>query len=205
MSVIIYDLRKLPVAPGQTETGYRPVVANSNPISEDSLYDTIVKHTSLTEGDVKSALSTLADVIADQLSQGNSVNIPELGTFSLSLTAGQKIESASDKQAADHIHIAGINFRAKKAFQRRIGAVAFHRTRYPNAGEERADVAEAKELITSYFAEHPDALLTSTDVQRLLHCSRTVANVRLSSLVSDGTLLRLGRRNSPYYRLAEGE
>lgn len=205
MSLITYDLRKLPVAPGQTDPGYRPVVANSNQLSDEQLYDVIVKRTSLDEGDVKSALSTLADVIANQLSQGNTVNIPELGTFSLSLTSDQKISSADDKQAADHIHVAGINFRAKKAFQRRVGAVTFHRTRYPNAGEECADVSEAKSIITSYFSENPNALLTSTNVQRLLHCSRTVANLRLSALVADGTLLRIGRRNAPYYRLVEGE
>lgn len=204
MSVITYDLRKIPVAPGQTDPGYRPVVANSNPISDEQLYEIISHRTTIHEADVKGALSVLAEVIAGQLSQGNTVNIPELGTFSLGLTSDQKITSADDKQAADHIHVSTIHFRAKKALRRRLGSVTFHRTRYPKAGTERADVSEAKELITAYFAENPNALMTSTDVQRLLHCSRTVANRRIASLVADGTLLRLGRRNSPYYRLAEG-
>lgn len=205
MSVIIYDLRKSPIAPGQPETGYRPVVANSNPISEDALYDTIVKRTSLTEGDVKSALSAVAELIADQLGQGNSVNIPELGTFSLSLTADEKIESADDKQAADHIHVAGINFRAKKSLQQRIGFVTFHRTRYPKAGTHCPNSLEAKEIIEDYFEANPDALLVSSTAQQLFHCSRTSVNRRIASLVADGTLVRLGRRSSPYYRLADSK
>lgn len=205
MSVITYDLRKMPVAPDRPDVGYFPVPAGSNPISDETLYSIISHRTSLDEADVKGTLSVLADVIASQLSQGNSVNIPELGTFSLSLTSDKRIVSADDKQAADHIHVAGINFRAKKSLQRRMGDVTFHRTRYPKAGTERATGDEAKTLIADYFAENPDAMLTSTDVQRLLHCSRAVANRRIATLVADGTLVRLGHRNSPYYRLAQGD
>lgn len=155
MSIITYDLRKSPVAPGRTDGGYFPVAVGSNPITEGMLYETISHRTTLEESDIKGALSALADIIAEQLSQGNTVNIPELGTFSLSLTSDRKIETADDKQAADHIHVAAINFRAKKALHRRMRSVTFHRTRYPRTGTERADTSEAKELIADYSQKIP--------------------------------------------------
>ncbi len=52
-------------------------------ISRTKMEEMIVRETSLSKGDVRSVLTTLSDFISDNLTEGYSVSLEEVGTLSI--------------------------------------------------------------------------------------------------------------------------
>ncbi|MCD8303490.1 MAG: DNA-binding protein [Prevotellaceae bacterium] len=65
----------------------------------EEVLDTIVDATSLACGDIKNAITSLAEVLAEGLSQGRSVDLGERGTFRLEVRS--KYESSPDDVSVD--------------------------------------------------------------------------------------------------------
>lgn len=79
-------------------------------ISQKELMDDVEKQTSLTSGDVKNAIDSLLYVIKKNLSDGRSVKLDGIGTFSVSIKS-RGVSNKKDFTTAD-VKRKMINFRA---------------------------------------------------------------------------------------------
>ena len=79
-------------------------------ISQRALMEDVEKQTSLTSGDVKNAIETLVYVIKKNLSEGRSVKLDGLGTFSVNLKSRGAATEKEFKATTDIIS-KSINFR----------------------------------------------------------------------------------------------
>ncbi len=71
---------------GQGKTVYYPVPKTIGNVTIDTVINRIVAATSLTKGDVRNALDSLAEVVCDELRNGNSVDLAELGRLRVEVT-----------------------------------------------------------------------------------------------------------------------
>ena len=75
-----------------------PRITDSEIVNEQQLAELMASHGSLTRGNAKAALGDLAEVMADLLKEGKTINIPSLGSFKLSIGTGSEICPNSDRR-----------------------------------------------------------------------------------------------------------
>lgn len=99
----IYDFYKNPKQKDSTEkTRYHARVVTNQTISTDELARKIHTRCTVTTADVKAVLTSLSDVIVEELKNGNRVYIDGLGYLQITLTCPE-IET-TDKTRAQSIH-----------------------------------------------------------------------------------------------------
>ncbi len=81
--------------------------------------DYIVDATSLTRGDLKNAITSLAEVLAEGLSEGRSVDLGDLGTFRLEVRSRYE-SSPEDVTVEDTLKVPTIVFYPKKRMLRKV-------------------------------------------------------------------------------------
>ena len=138
MPIIEYDLREQPHASGEKAAGYYPVAVSHNKADERKLHADISHATTLTPSDLAAALSAVAEFVARHLSQGDRVELPGIGTFSLRLGADGPIEYRDDKQLSRRLQIRGIRFLPK---QELLAAVR-EEARFRRSGKPSLSAAE---------------------------------------------------------------
>ena len=109
MSILIKSVER----PNPQDRGaapkYYPTVASRGTIDIDGLTDQISMISSLSRGDVYSAILSLLDIIPKELLDGKMVKLGKLGSLSLNLDA-EGVDSA-DKVTADKVKSVHIVFR----------------------------------------------------------------------------------------------
>lgn len=73
--------KKITFGTHKGETGYFATPASNNKRTLKSIIQSIVRATSLSEGDVENAITSLTNVIKDSLSEGTAVDLGVLGSF----------------------------------------------------------------------------------------------------------------------------
>ena len=68
-----------------------PRITDSEIVNEQQLAELIASHCTLSRGNAKAALGDLAEVMADLLREGKTINIPMLGSFRLSIGTDSEI------------------------------------------------------------------------------------------------------------------
>lgn len=202
MSVINYDLRKIPTPKDREELGYYPVISHPNKITGNQLCKLIEDQCTLTTADVKAVLSALAGVLTTHLGMGVRVEVPELGYFSTGIRSDKRITNPQDKQIADHLRVDNVQFMPMASLKKQLADVSFHRTREHEETAKTLSEEKMDELLKSYFSQADNEPLTRATFQRLTGYRKTAANRELSLLVERGVLVKFGRNNAPYYRLA---
>ncbi|MCD8266236.1 MAG: DNA-binding protein [Prevotellaceae bacterium] len=81
------------------ETVYYAAPKSTHWLRPEEAMDYIVDATSLTRGDLRNAITSLAEVLAEGLSQGRSVDLGDLGTFRLEVRS--KLESSPEDVTVD--------------------------------------------------------------------------------------------------------
>ncbi|MCD8266911.1 MAG: HU family DNA-binding protein [Prevotellaceae bacterium] len=102
----------------------------------------IVEATSLATGDVRNALISLAEVLADELSQGNTVDLGDLGTFRLEVRSRLE-ESAEAVTVEDTLKEPRIVYHPKHWLRKKAKTVRMsidHSMVFP-AGKAKKDEA----------------------------------------------------------------
>lgn len=180
---IKYDLYKNPSASKGRGKMHARVIS---PQTTDTaaLIKQIEYASSLTEGDVTSALSSLVRIMRDELEQGNRVHLKGLGYFYLTLRC-PPVDSPK-KIRAESIKVKTLAFRPEITLRKHLaGTAGLQRVSLKNHSQILSDV-DVDRILTDYFNEN--TFLTRQKFQALCGYTDSTAARRLKMLVENGTL-----------------
>lgn len=174
-----------------------PRIADSETVNERQLADQISSLGSLKRGNARAALTDLAEVMADLLKEGKTINIPMLGSFKLSIGTDEEIHPDSDRRMQS-IVVKGVNFQPAKELIDAIGKPTFQWK--PTTGVAIAPTADQLiPQLMAYFKTHDS--ITREEFERTFDLKRTTAYMRLKELVKMGVIQAIGNgRETKYIR-----
>ena len=174
-----------------------PRITDSEIVNERQLADLMASLGSLSRGNAKSALGDMAEVMADLLREGKTINIPSLGSFKLSIGTDSEIHPDSDRRMQS-IVVRGVNFQPDQELMDAIGKPTFQWK--PTTGVAIAPTADQliPQLLT-YFKTHDS--ITRDEFERTFGLKRTTAYMRLKELEKKGVIHAVGSgRERKYVR-----
>ena len=172
-----------------------PRITDSEIVCEQQLAELMASHGSLSRGNVKTALDDLADVMADLLREGKTIDIPRLGSFRLSIATDAEIHPDSDRRMKS-IVVKGVNFQPAQEFMDAIGKPSFQwRPTTEVAIAPSADHIVPR--LAKYFQTHDS--ITRAEFERTFDLKRTTAYSRLKELEEMGVIHAVGNGKETMY------
>jgi predicted histone-like DNA-binding protein len=168
-------------------------VVSSRVVTTKEMADDINHASSVTQSDVAAVLQAVGQRIAEALLDGNRIEIDHVGTFSLTLTCGNKRKE--DYITSKDISVSRISFSpcAELWNQMRHATIV---SGGPTGNKKLSDDIIDKRL-DEYFTTN-DSLSRST-FERICECSRHTALTKLKELVKAGKLIAIGSKNQRQY------
>ncbi|MCD8303474.1 MAG: DNA-binding protein [Prevotellaceae bacterium] len=108
--LIRYRVSSLVTSKG--ETVYYAEPKSSHIVQNEEVVKRIVEATSLATGDVRNALTSLAEVVCSELSMGNAVDLAELGLIRL-VVSSRHMRSADEVTVEDALKAPQVRFTPK--------------------------------------------------------------------------------------------
>ena len=170
-------------------------VVSSRVVTTKEMADDINHASSVTQSDVAAVLQAVGQRIAEALLDGNRIEIDHVGTFSLTLTCGNKRKE--DYITSKDISVSRISFTpcAELWNQMRHATIV---SGGPTGNKKLSD-----DIIDTRLDEYVttnDSLSRST-FERICECSRHTALTKLKELVKAGKLIAIGPKNQRQYIL----
>ncbi len=174
-----------------------PRIIDSKTVGEQRLAELMAAHGSLSRGNAKAALNDLAEVMAELLGEGKTIEIPMLGSFKLSIGTDAEIHPDSDGRMQS-IVVRGVNFQPDKQLMEAIGYPTFQWK--PTTGVAIAPtVSQLIPQLNDYFQKHDS--ITRAEFEHLFRLKRTTAYKRLKELTEKGVIEAVGSgRETKYVR-----
>ena len=174
-----------------------PRITDSKIVNEQQLAELMASHGTLSRGNAKAALGDLAEVMADLLREGKTVNIPMFGSFKLSIGTDSEIHSDTDRRMQT-IVVRGVNFQPSQEFMAAIGKPSFQWKSKTGVVIAPTTDQLIPQLIT-FFKTHDS--ITREEFERTFGLKRTTAYMRLKELVKRGVIQAIGNgRERKYVR-----
>ena len=193
---IVYDWYENPgVTDDSEEKTLHPRIFLNGKMSTDKLCRRIHDRSSLSVGDVKSAITMLAQICGEELREGREVQIEGLGYFSPILKCTQKV-THSTPHKSNKLALKTVGFRPDANLKGMLVGVQACQSKYTRHSQPMSEV-EVDMRLREYFAEH-DVMLRN-DFQETCVMTRTTANRHLRRLLEEGKLQNIGRRTQPIY------
>ena len=168
-------------------------VVSSRVVTTKEMADDINHASSATQSDVAAVLQAVGQRIAEALLDGNRIEIDHVGTFSLTLTCGNKRKE--DYITSKDISVSRISFTpCTELWHAMRGATIV--SGGPTGNKHLSDATIEKRL-EEYFATHNS--LSRSTFERICECSRHTALTKLKELVKAGKLIAIGPKNQRQY------
>ena len=172
-----------------------PRITNSDTVGENELAEMIASHGPLSRGNAKMALDDLVEVMSALLREGKTIELPQLGSFKLSIGTDAEIHPDSNRRMRS-IVVRGVNFRPAQEFMNAIGKPTFQWK--PTAGVAIAPAAaQLIPRITEYYQTHDS--ITRAEFERTFGLKRTTAYSRLKELEEMGVIQTVGHGKDTVY------
>lgn len=172
-----------------------PRITNSDTVGENELAEMIASHGPLSRGNAKMALDDLAEVMSALLREGKTIELPQLGSFKLSIGTDAEIHPDSNRRMRS-IVVRGVNFRPAQEFMNAIGKPTFQWK--PTAGVAISPAAaQLIPRITEYYQTHDS--ITRAEFERTFGLKRTTAYSRLKELEEMGVIQTVGHGKDTVY------
>lgn len=168
-------------------------VVSSRVVTTKEMADDINHASSATQSDVAAVLQAVGQRIAEALLDGNRIEIDHVGTFSLTLTCGNKRKE--DYITSKDISVSRISFSPCAELWKQMRSAQIV-SGDPTGNKKLSDDVIDKRL-DEYFATN-DSLSRST-FERICECSRHTALTKLKELVKAGRLIAIGPKNQRQY------
>ena len=157
----------------------------------------IIQHvseaSSFSSGDVKGLLDSLSQAIGMYLERGYTVDIDELGTFSISLKC-DPIENPKNAHA-HAVHFRNIHYKADKKLMKRLQGMRFERA--DEAPFTQYTQEQRKNKALDFLKKHE--YISRSDYMRQTGCSRATACNDIQELLDGGVIRKLGAGRAIIY------
>lgn len=168
-------------------------------LTADELCEYVARGNTFQPGEVKALLTCLTDTIATELAAGKIIELGDIGTLSLTLNCRPIMEKDEIRSAS--VRIKNMTLRTSKEMKRKLASI--HLERNPHGWQSKnVDEDIITQRLTEYFATHP--FMRSSDYCRLRECKRGKGLIELNKLVSEGKLIRDGKKSTIVYLAAKG-
>ena len=179
----------------EKKTRLFPRITDSETVGENKLTELIASHGLLSRGNAKMALDDLAEVMSALLREGKTIDLPQIGSFKLSIGTDAEIHPDSNKRMQS-IVVRGVNFQPAQEFMDAIGQPTFQWK--PATGVAIAPTADQLiPRITEYFQTHDS--ITRPEFERTFGLKRTTAYSRLKELEEMGVIQAVGNGKDTMY------
>ena len=169
-------------------------VVASTPVTTKEMADRISFACSVTPTDVVAVLKALGHEMSQALLDGRTVQIDEIGSFSLKLGLKEP-KYLNDRVTSLDVAIKGISFRACKELKESLRGAEIVSGGHAVRTLLTRDIVERR--LRTFFEDH-DYIFRS-QMEGLCECSKHLALKYLNELVEEGKLRALGRKNSRFY------
>lgn len=184
-----------PPSKHEDKTQMFPRIIDSEIVGEQQLAELMAAHGSLSRGNAKAALEDLAEVMATLLREGKTINLPQLGSFKLSIGTDAEIHPDSNRRMKS-IVVKGVNFQPAQEFMDAIGKPSFQWK--PTTGVAIAPSADQiVPRLAKYFQTHDS--ITRAQFERTFGLKRTTAYSRLKELEEMGVIQTVGHGKETIY------
>ena len=173
-----------------------PRITDCEVIGEERLSKLMAARGTLSQGMALAALSDLAEVMAELLSDGKAVNIPALGSFKLSIGSDAEIHPNSDGRMRSVV-LRGVNFQPSNELMDGIGKPTFKWR--PATGMAIApSVDQLLPKLEQYFQTRDS--ITRAEFEQMYGLKRTTAYDRLKKLEEAGVIQAVGHGPGTVYK-----
>lgn len=198
---IVIDWYENPNASEESgEKSLHPRIFLNGKVSTEKLCDMVHARSSLTTGDVKSALDTLAQIVSEELREGREVHLEGIGYFYPTLKSTQKVTKSTPLKT-QKLALKTVRFRPDVRLKSSLVGISVCQTKYTHHSQKLTEV-EIDMRLKEYFAENQ--VMVRSDFQQLCCMARTTAKTHLSRLREEGKLENIGTRAHPIYVAAPG-
>ena len=169
-------------------------VVASTPVTTSEMAERIGFACSVTPTDVVAVLSALGHELSQALLNGRTVQIDEIGAFSVKLgLKGPKY--LNDRVTRHDVAVKGITFRPCKKLKEAMRGADIVSGGHAVRTLLTREIAEHR--LRAFFADHD--YIYRSQMESLCECSEYLATKYLNLFVEEGRLRALGRKNSRFY------
>ena len=169
-------------------------VVASTPVTTKEMAERIGFATSVNKVDVVAVLTALGHELSRALLDGRTVQIDEIGSFSLKLGLKEP-KYLADRVTHHDVIVKGISFRPCKELKEELRGAEIVSGGHAVRTLLTREIAEKR--LRAFFEEHP--YIYRSQMEQLCECSKHLALKYLNELVDEGYLRALGRKNSRFY------
>ena len=190
----LYDFFLTPQPKDSNKTRYHARLVVRDTITLEDIAETIESRSSLRQSDVIGSFIEFANVFKQELSNGNSIHIPGIGSFRIK---AESPEVRSPKEIrAENIHCSGIVFTPEKDLLRELKATTFEKVSETRRSQELSAI-EIDGRLAEFFKDNP--CITTQQLCSLCGLRKATALRRLQKRVDEGKLTHPGYIRSPFY------
>lgn len=184
-----YILQELPEWRDGQKSVY-PKLLVYNQIGNDKIVDAFQEFGQLQSGPVTGVLSTLPVILQRFLTEGHTVKIDGLGTFSLSLEFDDEkpteITGKGEETGYRHVRVKNINFSPDRKFLRNVQAEAeAERAESEVRRVEKSPYTREERLQRALNHLQTHSFITLNEYANMNGLKRTAASLELNSLAED--------------------
>ena len=164
------------------------------PITTKEMAEHIGFATSVNKVDVIAVLSALGHELSHALLDGHTVQIDEIGSFSIKLGL-KEAKHLNDLVTQHDITVKGVSFRPCKELKESLRSAEIVSGGHAVRTLLTRDIAERR--LRTFFEDND--YIYRSQMEQLCECSTYLATKYLNLFVKEGRLRALGRKNSRFY------
>lgn len=197
---INYEFYETPSLKDNNKKNYHPRVVTFSKVTTEQLAQEIQQECTLTRADVKAVLTSLADKLAQHLSEGRKIHLEDIGYLGVSLQCSREIHDTEDMKRAP-VSFKSITFRADEGLKKKMRVAKLERsTIRPHSATLSNEQIDAK--LNEYFATN--TIITCRQFQSLCALRSSTAHRQINRLLEEGKLCNVSTKHNPIYTPAEG-
>lgn len=195
-----YDFYVSPNSRGSNRKRYHARPANNHIVKFEKLLKEAAKKSVYSEEDIKSAVTTLLDVVENHLAEGDHVQIPGLGGFQVSLKCPETRTPKATRSGS--VSIKSVSYTPERQLVKSLRTKAeIKKAKQKSHSFRDGDMDSIMEHLQAYF--QTNRYLTRKDMETHCFLTQSTANRKIKELVELGVLQNVSSdTHHPLYELA---
>lgn len=171
-------------------------VIPSGTINADKFVELVSKSNGFSPATIEGCLQAVSDELQHWLAQGWTVEVGEIGHFSLSLTCDRPVMEKKEIRSPS-IHLNKVNLRINKKFRESLEPLQLERIESPYRTNNDSNEERCRTLLIQHLDKH--GCITRTDFMRLAEISRNKAIELLNKFLKEEIIRKYGGGKTVVY------